>query len=148
MGVTERNVGGRVQTFRFTTPEDTRPARLQGGLRRIGELWQEWEHGIGGCLPAKTFRKDTSRLSSGDNNKFSRRKPVYLLLESLIHHKKCVPAEAFRLVEDAFGKLTMTKLGDEIRSGVNRGTLPPSLCVPTYKCDLQAPRYKRRRDEI
>ena len=104
-----------------------RPARLHKDLWNLVEFWQKWE--FAGDLPAKSFRSDTKRHCSGDVNKCSRIQPIHLMLESLIVHKKCVPAEAFRLVESTFGKMTMGKLAKEIRHKVTAGTLFLQMCV-------------------
>ena len=137
MGMTERtDERGRTRRFRFDEPTDNRPAALADNLDKIGELWQEWEHGIAGNMPAKSFRDDTKKLCSKDKKKFSRRKPIYQLLESLIVYKKCVPAEAFRLVERHLGKLKMGKLATLIRTHVEAHTVPPALKVPNCKFDL------------
>ena len=137
MGLTERNEGGRTRRFRFEEPTDKRPARLADNLDKIGELWQEWECGIAGGMPAKSFRDDTKRLCSSDKKKFSRRKPIYQLLESVIVYKKCVPAEAFRLVESHLGKHKMGKLAKLIRDHVSGGTMPPALFVRSCQFGLK-----------
>ena len=138
MGMTERtDERGRTRRFRFDEPTDNRPAALCDNLDKIGELWQEWEHGIAGNMPAKSFRDDTKKLCSKDKKKFSRRKPIYQLLESLIVYKKCVPAEAFRLIETHLGKLKMGQMAKLIREHVEGGTMPPALFVRNYKYELR-----------
>ena len=136
--MTERTDGaGRTRRFRFDAPSDNRPARLADNLDKLGELWQEWEHGVCGNAPAKSFRSDTSKLCKKDKQKFSRRKPIYQLLESLTVCKKCVPAEAFRLVESHLGKHKMGKLAKLIRDHVSGGTMPPALFVRSYQFGLK-----------
>ena len=125
MGLTERNEGGRTRRFRFEEPTDKRPARLADNLDKIGELWQEWECGIAGDTPAKSFRDDTKRLCSSDKKKFSRRKPIHQLLESWTVHKRCVPAEASGLTETHLGKLKMGQMAKLIGEHVEGGTMPP-----------------------
>ena len=79
----------------------------------------------------------SKKLCSKDKKKFSRRKPIYQLLESLIVYKKCVPAEAFRLIETHLGKLKMGQMAKLIREHVEGGTMPPALFVRNYKYELR-----------
>ena len=77
----------------------------------MGTVWQEWEHGIGGNLPAKLWKEQHTT----GNSRYSRRKPIYLLLDRLINVKKKLPAEVFRVIVRNFpAKITTTKLVDEI----------------------------------
>ena len=147
LGLTERNVNGRVQTFRFDVATDARPAKLSANPRSVGVLWQEWEFGVGGNLPAKALHHDkkaSKKLVAGDRNKLSRRLPIYLLLDSLIRFKKCVPAEAFRLVEKHFPKMNLTKMSGEVRRRAMAGTLPDEIRVHGYKFDLHPPTTRPR----
>ena len=119
---------------------------LQSNLRDLGSIWHEWEKGINNSLPAKLWNeKQTS-----NNSKCSRRKPIYLSLDSLINHKGMLPSTAFKLVEKHFGKLKMGQLGDEIRRRISNGTLPEELVVRHYKLDLRksAPGRKRPRTTV
>ena len=145
-GLTERTVAGRTRVFRFDDPRDTRPARLGDNLRRVSDYWQEWNDGLGGCLPAKTyFHEGTDKLSKNDKKKFSMRKPVYLLLESLVRFKKCNPSEAFRRGEKHFPRVRMVQLESEIRKKGPAGQLHEDLRVDHLKWDFQPPNNPRGR---
>ena len=145
LGLAERqDARGRRRVFRFAEPGDTRPARLADNLRNVGTVWQEWEHGIGGNLPAKLWKEEHT-AKSPHASRYSRRKPIYLLLDRLINIKKKLPAEAFRLVEKHFSGVSMTKLGKEIRRRELNGTLHADLADRHHPLQLQPTRYKRRR---
>ena len=142
-GLSERMVNGRRQVFRFESPQQTQPAKLADGLRNLGEYWHEWKHGIGGNQPARNFMDgNTKQLAANDRNRFSRRKPIYQLLELLVTHKKLVPAAAFKLVKDHWPKTTMTDLADEITRKALDGTLPVAMREPNFKWELT--RKKKR----
>ena len=118
-----------------------RPARLADNLRSVGQFWQEWEHGIGGNLPAKLWKEQHTT----GNSKYSQRKPIYLLLDRLINIHKELPTEAFRLVEENFpAKITMTKLADEIRVRELNGTLHRDLADRHHPLQLSQTRKRRR----
>ena len=122
-GISERNVGGRIQRFQFTEPTDDRPARLADNVNTHGKFWQEWEYGIGGNKPAKLWT-DTER---GSNSKYGRRRPIYLILNRSIHLHKRLPSEAFRLLEDHFGNKNFGKIAQEIKTRELNGTLHKDL---------------------
>ena len=122
-GISERNVGGRIQRFQFTEPTDDRPARLADNVNTYGKFWQEWECGIGGDKPAKLWT-DTER---GSNSTFGRRRPIYLLLNRTINLHKRLPAEAFRLMEKHFGSKAFGKVAQEIRRRETHGFMPADL---------------------
>ena len=146
-GLNEVNVNGRRKLFKFDDPQDTRPARLASNLKGFGEYCEEWRNGIGGNLPAKNFVGNTGVLGDNDRSRFSRRLPIYQLLESLVTYKQLVPAAAFRLLEKNFHKWTMTRLSKHVREHGPAGTLPTELRVPNFKWELQACRKvgKRKR---
>ena len=132
LGLTERNVNGRVQTFRFDNANHSKPAKLSTNCRSLGVAWQEWEFGIGGNLPAKLLHRDkglAKKMVQGDRSKLSRRLPIFLLLESLIRFKGCMPAEAFRRVEKEFPRMTMGGLAVEVRRRGPAGTLRLRCCM-------------------
>jgi Transcriptional activator of glycolytic enzymes len=150
MGLAERqDKRGRTTVFRFANAmDDPRPPRLADNLKSVGQFWQEWEHGIAGNLPAKLWTEaHTSNRKNEHAFKFSRRKPIYLLLDRLINIKKKLPAEAFRLIEDHFSGLSMTQLGKRIRSQEQDGTLHPDLADRHHPLQLQPP-TKRRKKKI
>ena len=96
---------------------------------------------FGGNLPAKLWKEQHTRNCS----MYSRRKPIYLLLDRLINGKKKLPAEAFRLIENHFGGVKMTKLGEEIRKREQNGTLHNDLADRLHPLQLQAPRPRKKR---
>ena len=127
--------------FALPSPaSDEHPCVLAPNLRSVGMLWQEWEYGIAGAKPAKLWSKE----ERSSNSMFSRRKPIYLILDRLINVKKKLPAEAFRMLEDHFPRCTMTKMADEIRARELNGTLHEDLVAQHHRLDLQAPRKRRR----
>lgn len=142
-GLVQRSRGGAVQ--RFARPVDSRPAKLAPNVKGLGELWQEWEHGIAGSKPAKEWTKN----ETAGNSSYSRRLPVWLLLERLIVSKKKLPAEAFRLLELFYGERTsITKMGVLIRKQELNGSMPPALADLRVPLALQKPRKKRQNGEI
>ena len=140
LGLTERqDARGRRRVFRFAEPTDDRPLLLAPNLKRVGECWQEWEYGIGGNRPAKLWKREERSSSS----MFSRRKPIYLLLDRLINIKKKLPAEAFRMLEDHFNGCNLTKMANEIRARELNRTLHEDLADPHHPLDLQRARKRR-----
>ena len=144
-GLTERVDGqGRTRVFRFAEPSDCRPAKL-AKVRRLGDYWQEWEHGIGGNKPAKEWTSSESKA----NSTYSRRLPIYLLLQRLIHRKKKLPAEAFRLVTQAFGNDTsLGKVSEAIRIHEENGTMPMALADRSNPLALSKKRKRRNMDPL
>ena len=143
IGLTERQDDrGRTRVFRFATAEDPRPLKLAENLRNVGSIWKEWDEGINNCKPAKLW-KPHERASS---SKFSRRKPIYLLLDRLVNVMGKLPAEAFRLVELYFPSKNMGVVADSIRKLELEGNMPTALCHPHHKLDLQPPKKRRRRN--
>ena len=142
LGLAERqDARGRRRVFRFAEPGDTRPARLADNLRNVGTVWTEWEYGVAGNLPAKLWKEEHT-AKSPHASRYSRRKPIYLLLDRLINIKKKLPAEAFRLVEKHFSGISMTKLADEIRRRERNGTMHPDLADRRHPLQLKQPRKR------
>ena len=142
MGLSERNVNGRTHHFRFAEPTDERPCRLADNLSNLGMFWQEWENGIGGNKPAKLWT-DKER---GSCSKYSRRKPIYLLLQRTINIKKKLPAEAFRLIGIHFPGRSFGKIADEIRRRELNGTMPAVLADPLNPLPLRRDCKRKRRN--
>ena len=129
-GLTERrDARGRTNVFRFAAPTDDRPVKLADNLRTLGEIWQEWEVGIAGNKPAKLWTK----AESGKNCTYSRRSPLYYLLDRLVHQKNWLPAEAFRRLQDDFPGYSMGKLAKIIRRRELDGTLHEKYKVGTAR---------------
>ena len=138
---------GRTTVFRFAEPTDQRPPRLDACLKNCGEFWQEWKCGIAGNLPARLWNKEQT---SARNNKvfackYSRRKPIYLMLQRLIVDKGHIEAEAFRLMEKHFpSRMGVLKIGKEIRHREENCTMHPELCDGNRKLDLVKSRKRKR----
>jgi Transcriptional activator of glycolytic enzymes len=133
-GLTERRNGnGATEVFRFANPEDTRPTVLQDNLRSVGDLWQEWEHGIAGAKPAKEWKPH----ETSGNDKYSTRRPIWDVLDCLVPEKGKLPAEAFRIIGLHYPQYmrSMTKLGKAIRDDANAEpcTLHPDLRPREYR---------------
>ena len=141
-GIGERNVGGRIRRFEFAEPSDDRPCRLADNLTNCGMFWQEWECGIGGDKPAKLWT-DSER---GSSSKYSRRKPIYLLLQRTINIKGKMPAEAFRLLGTHFPGRSFSKIAEDIRSRELHGTMHAELADPLNPLPLRRATKKRRRN--
>ena len=142
LGLTERTNGrGRTSVIQFGEPRDTRPLKVADNVRSVGMIWQEWQHGIGGNMPARLF---PTKNKGEDTFKYSRRLPIYLLLDRLINIKKKVPAEAFRLIEDYFPNMSMGKLATEIKKREWNGTMPEPLAGPHHPLALKRKPPKRR----
>ena len=139
-GLTERNVNGRTHHFRFAEPTDERPCRLADNLTNFGMFWQEWEFGIGGNKPAKLW---TSR-ERGCSTVFSRRKPIYLLLNRTINIKGKMPAEAFRLMETHFPGRSYARIAEEIRRREKNGTMHADLADPHNPLPFFETRKRKR----
>ena len=150
-GIGERNNGrGRVEQFRLETPAvDKRPARLELNPRNLGSLWLEYQHGIGGTLPARLWKKEhTSHRTNGNwATMYCKRKPIYLLLERTINIKKKLDSEAFRLIEEHFPGIPLSSLGGAIRQREFDGTMHHSLADKDHPLALQPPRKKARRNK-
>ena len=127
--------------FRFASPADTRPCVLAKNLTNYGMFWQEWEHGIAGNKAAKLWEPEDCNGSST----YSRRKPIYLLLDRTIHVKGKLPAEAFRLMEIHFGARRFGAAAELIRQHERNGTMPQELACRSHPLNLQPPRRKRSR---
>jgi hypothetical protein len=136
-GITRTAVLGRIQRrelniangqgmIRFA-PVDTRPYEFTEGVKTVGELWQEWMHGIGGRMPVSLFEpKHTGSKALKD--RWTQRKPIYDLLGSLVRAGRA-PCEAIHLVESAYPRLKVTALGRQIRKDTKNGTLPRSVRI-------------------
>ena len=128
--------------FRFAEPTDNRPAKLAPNLKSVGLFWKEWGKGIAGNKPAKLF----DEKERGSDSNYSRRKPIYLLLERTINVGKKNQSEAFRLIEEHFSGVPMTKVTAAIREREFNGTLHRSLADPLHPLQLQRPRKRRRKN--
>ena len=136
-----RDARGRTTVFQFREPMDMRPLKVANNVRTVGMIWQEWEHGIGGNMPAKLF---PDKNKGEDTFKYSRRLPIYLLLERTINIKKKLPAEAFRLIELHFPNMSMGKLATEIKNRELAGTMPEALADPLHPLALKRKPTKKR----
>ena len=142
-GLAERlTEAGRTATFRFAEPTDERPCILAGNVKSYGMFWQEWIHGIAGNKPARLW----GREERGQNSKFSKRKPIYLLLDRMVHYGKKSPPEAFRVLEMHFPGKNFGTIAEEIRKRELNGTLHPDLADPHHPLQLQRPKKRRRRN--
>jgi hypothetical protein len=108
-------------------PVDNRPYEFTDGVKTVGDLWQEWQEGIGGRMPVKNFEpKHTG--SRAHKDRWTQRKPIYELLATLV---RCghAPCKAIHLVESSYPRLKVTALGRQIRKDTRNGTLPRALRV-------------------
>ena len=127
--------------FQFREPMDMRPCKVAANVRTVGMMWQEWEHGIGGNMPAKMLG---DKNKGEDTFKFSRRLPIYLLLERTIHVKRKLPAEAFRLIELHFPNMSMGKLATEIKKRELDGIMPEALADQLHPLALKKKPTQKR----
>ena len=113
-GLAERlTEAGRTATFRFAEPTDERPCLLAGNVKSYGMFWQEWIHGIAGNKPARLWE----RVERGHNSTFSKRKPICLLLDRMVHYGKKSPPEAFRVLEMHFLVRTLASQQSRLERG-------------------------------
>ena len=114
---------GRRQVQRFTRREGERPAKL-AKYKTVALCWQEYMYGIGGNKPAKDFTpQESGRVST-----YSRRRPLYQLLASLVRAGKA-PSTAIRLVDDQYPGWALLDIAKDVRKRTLNGTLHQSLCV-------------------
>lgn len=130
---------GRTRRYRLERQPDQRPENLAGSLKCIADFWQEWEYGIAGNKPAKLF------TNTAQNSKYSRRLPIYKLLERLIKVGGKLPATAFDMVESYYAGMGFTKMAKLIRKQESDGTLPPTLADRSHPLGLNNNRNRGRR---
>jgi Transcriptional activator of glycolytic enzymes len=121
-----RNAGNGQPRIRFTSV-DNRPYEFTEGLKTVGDLWQEYMHGINGRMPVSQFEaKHTG--SRAHKNRYYQRKPIYELVSSLVRAGRA-PCEAIGLVEAAYPGVKVTALGKKIRHDTRNRTLPRPLRI-------------------
>ena len=98
-------------------------ATLSACPRDLYTLWQEWEFGIAGRKPAKTFtRQERGRVKF----KYSRRLLVWEVLAHLVRAGYTSHAACDKLYE-IYGHRTVSELIDKIRVDKRGNTLHPDL---------------------
>ena len=96
-------------------------------------MWTEWEYGIGGRKPAKSWTK-TERGAGGNNSvkqMYYRRKNVWRIQRHLVNKGYNIQA-ANKLIEDTYGaNQSITAISEAIASDrkryKNEGGLHPNL---------------------
>ena len=105
--------------------EHGRPATLSSCPRSLYSLWEEFEVGIGGRLPARLF---SSQQRGRCKFTYSRRKHVWDAIEGMIRSGYTAHAACDR-INDYYGNKSVTDTIKAIRADKNRlnGQLPPQL---------------------
>jgi hypothetical protein len=101
-----------------------RPARL-AKIKRVGEVWQEYLHGIGGNKPAKDFTGPERNATGGT---YSRRKPIYDMLAELVRAGHTAPA-AIRAIDDTYPGVSLLRLAKWIAADKKNNTLHQRLQI-------------------
>jgi Transcriptional activator of glycolytic enzymes len=126
IAVAGRNAGNGMPRMRFSAVDD-RPYEFTEGLKTVGDLWQEYMHGIGGRMPVRLFESKHTG-SRAHKNRFYQRKPIYDVLARLVNAGRA-PCDAIGAVEAAYPGVKVTALGHKIRRDTRNNRLPRSLRV-------------------
>ena len=118
-----RTGNGRRTVLRLNSVHD-RPAKL-AKIKKVGEVWQECLHGVGGNKPAKDF---TGPERNGTGGTYSRRKPIYDLLGDLVRAGHTAPA-AIRAIDDTHPGVPLLRLAKCIAADKRNKTLHPRLQI-------------------
>lgn len=128
MGLEERR-GPRAErnVFRFEDPSDERPCHLVKGLKKVGDVWEEWEFGIKGNKPARLWTTEDRRGNPWAST-YCRRLGLYN------HIKRMVDAghgwaTAVRLIEKQYPEKNVNDISRDLKKRHAKGTLHPSLSV-------------------
>ncbi|CAB9528355.1 hypothetical protein SEMRO_2206_G319030.1 [Seminavis robusta] len=100
-----------------------RPAKL-AKYRTVGSAWQEWMHGIGGNKPAKNFTADDIRACKST---YSRRKPLWTLMATLVNAQKAPAWVIFKIEEHYKG--SVLNITAAIKQDTIMGSLHEDLCI-------------------
>ena len=106
----------------MATPLDMRPAK-HVAVKTIGQVWQEWEFGIGGNKAVKEW-KDSEHTTTT-----YKRNALYFCLRNLVNAGYSSATAISKVERECSGWNSILKISADIKRRTKNGTLPPSLRI-------------------
>lgn len=134
VGVRERNAATATATTQQPVPPQQdaggdhamMPATLMPTPRSLHDLWQEYQHGVGGRKAARLFSY-TERGRS--KHRYCRRKVVWDLIAGLVRQGHTAEAGIDRIYAVYGGQTSVTNIINGLKRDRKNGTLSPNLRI-------------------